>query len=151
MKKHLTYLATTALLASPALAQDLTVTSFGGAYGAAQMEHMIEPYMKHSGTNVLFEDYGGGVAEIVGRQLRALGDAGQSLCVTHLPQVAAQAHQHLHIEKRSSDNETRTEMAQLDEAGRVRELARMLGGVKLSNQTLAHAREMLAASQNSAH
>ncbi|AYE84836.1 MAG: ABC transporter substrate-binding protein [Sulfitobacter sp.] len=64
MKKHLTYLATTALLASPVLAQDLTVTSFGGAYGAAQMEHMIEPYMKESGTNVLFEDYGGGVAEM---------------------------------------------------------------------------------------
>ena len=64
MKKHLTYLATTALLASPVLAEDLTVTSFGGAYGAAQMEHMIEPYMKESGTNVLFEDYGGGGAEM---------------------------------------------------------------------------------------
>ncbi|SDF23420.1 ABC transporter substrate-binding protein [Sulfitobacter delicatus] len=64
MKKHLSYLATAALIASPALAEDLTVTSFGGAYGAAQMEHMIEPYMKESGTNVLFEDYGGGVAEM---------------------------------------------------------------------------------------
>ncbi|NUH67069.1 ABC transporter substrate-binding protein [Sulfitobacter sp. S0837] len=64
MKKHLSYLATAALIASPAMAEDLTVTSFGGAYGAAQMEHMIQPYMDKSGTNVLFEDYGGGVAEM---------------------------------------------------------------------------------------
>ncbi|MDF3381935.1 MULTISPECIES: ABC transporter substrate-binding protein [unclassified Sulfitobacter] len=64
MKKHLSYLATAALIASPALAEDLTVTSFGGAYGAAQMEHMIQPYMDKSGTNILFEDYGGGVAEM---------------------------------------------------------------------------------------
>ena len=64
MKKHLSYLATAALIASPAMAEDLTVTSFGGAYGAAQMEHMIQPYMDKSGTNILFEDYGGGVAEM---------------------------------------------------------------------------------------
>ncbi|MFG6518008.1 ABC transporter substrate-binding protein [Sulfitobacter sp. 1A13496] len=64
MKKHLSYLATAALIASTALAEDLTVTSFGGAYGAAQMEHMIQPYMDKSGTNILFEDYGGGVAEM---------------------------------------------------------------------------------------
>ncbi|OLO05785.1 MULTISPECIES: DNA repair protein RecN [Salinicola] len=93
----------------------------------------------------------GATAEIVGQLLRRLGHDAQVMTVTHLPQVAAQAHQHLHIEKRSSDDETHTEMAQLDDAGRVRELARMLGGVKLSNRTLAHAREMLAASQSSAH
>ena len=64
MKKHLTLLATAALTASPALAQDLTVTSFGGSYGAAQMEHMIQPFMDETGVNILFEDYGGGVAEM---------------------------------------------------------------------------------------
>jgi putative spermidine/putrescine transport system substrate-binding protein len=65
MKKHLTLLATAAALtASPLVAQDLTVTSFGGAYGAAQMEHMIEPFMAETGVNVLFEDYGGGIAEM---------------------------------------------------------------------------------------
>lgn len=93
----------------------------------------------------------GATAEIVGQLLRRLGSDAQVMTVTHLPQVAAQAHQHLHIEKHSSDDATRTLMSQLDEAGRVRELARMLGGVKLSNRTLAHAREMLAASQRSAH
>lgn len=53
-----------ALGAQGAVAQDLTVTSFGGAYGAAQKEHMIDPYVASSGTNILFEDYGGGVAEM---------------------------------------------------------------------------------------
>jgi putative spermidine/putrescine transport system substrate-binding protein len=64
MKKHLTLLATLALTASPLVAQDLTVTSFGGAYGAAQQEHMIDPFMAETGVNVLFEDYGGGIAEM---------------------------------------------------------------------------------------
>ena len=56
--------AALAIGATGAMAQDLTVTSFGGAYGAAQQKHMIDPYMKESGVNVLFEDYGGGVAEM---------------------------------------------------------------------------------------
>jgi len=64
MKKHLTLLATLALTASPLAAQDLTVTSFGGAYGAAQKKHMIDPFVAATGTNILFEDYGGGVAEM---------------------------------------------------------------------------------------
>ncbi|MGM0702029.1 DNA repair protein RecN [Halomonas faecis] len=93
----------------------------------------------------------GAVAEIVGRLLRRLGNGGQVMTVTHLPQVAAQAHQHLHIAKQAREDATRTEMALLDEAGRVSELARMLGGVKLSDRTLAHAREMLDAGQFSAH
>ncbi|MDE0969511.1 MAG: ABC transporter substrate-binding protein [Octadecabacter sp.] len=64
MNKHLTLLVTLALTASPLMAQDLTVTSFGGAYGAAQREHMIDPFMAETGVNVLFEDYGGGIAEM---------------------------------------------------------------------------------------
>ena len=93
----------------------------------------------------------GATAEIVGQLLRKLGKNGQVMTVTHLPQVAAQAHQHLHIEKRAKRNTTLTNMALLDESGRVSELARMLGGVNLSEQTLAHAREMLNASQNPPH
>jgi len=53
-----------AVTVSAAIADDLTVVSFGGAYGAAQKKHMIDPYMKESGTNILFEDYSGGVAEL---------------------------------------------------------------------------------------
>lgn len=93
----------------------------------------------------------GATAEIVGQLLRRLGSNGQVLTVTHLPQVAAQAHQHLHIHKQDEDDTTLTRMTLLDEAGRVGELARLLGGVKLSDQTLAHAREMLNASQHPRH
>lgn len=92
----------------------------------------------------------GATAEIVGQLLRRLGDNGQVMTVTHLPQVAAQAHHHLHIEKQAKRDTTLTRMALLDEAGRVSELARMLGGVNLSDRTLAHAREMLDASQQGA-
>ncbi|GHE20975.1 DNA repair protein RecN [Halomonas urumqiensis] len=93
----------------------------------------------------------GATAEIVGQLLRRLGESGQVMTVTHLPQVAAQAHQHLHIEKQAKRDTTLTRMAVLDEAGRVSELARMLGGVTLSDHTLAHAREMLDASQRPHH
>ena len=93
----------------------------------------------------------GATAEIVGQLLRRLGEQGQVMTVTHLPQVAAQAHRHLHIEKRAEQETTLTRMALLDEAGRVGELARMLGGVNLSERTLAHAREMLDASQRPHH
>ncbi|MCM5705232.1 DNA repair protein RecN [Larsenimonas salina] len=90
----------------------------------------------------------GATAEIVGQLLRELGGRGQVMCVTHLPQVAAQAHQHLHIEKQADEHQTHTSMLLLDRQGRVRELARMLGGVHLSQQTLAHAREMLKSGQS---
>ncbi|MCD6008582.1 DNA repair protein RecN [Halomonas sp. IOP_31] len=93
----------------------------------------------------------GATAEIVGQLLRRLGENGQVMTVTHLPQVAAQAHHHLHIEKQAEEDTTQTQMVLLDSAGRVRELARMLGGVKLSDRTLAHAREMLDASQQARH
>lgn len=93
----------------------------------------------------------GATAEIVGQLLRRLGNNGQIMTVTHLPQVAAQAHQHLHISKHADDDDTLTRMALLDEAGRVGELARMLGGMTLTEQTLAHAREMLSASQRPHH
>jgi DNA repair protein RecN (Recombination protein N) len=86
---------------------------------------------------------GGGVAEIVGRQLRALGSSGQSLCVTHLPQVAAQAAHHLHVAKQVSNGSTATRITRLDADDRVEELARMLGGVELTAQTRAHAADMI--------
>jgi DNA repair protein RecN (Recombination protein N) len=86
---------------------------------------------------------GGAVAEIVGRLLRTLGTARQVLCVTHLPQVAAQAHQHLQVRKESQDDQTHTRIASLDPEARVDEIARMLGGTAITAKTLAHAREMI--------
>jgi DNA repair protein RecN (Recombination protein N) len=86
---------------------------------------------------------GGAVAEVVGRQLRALGEHRQVLCVTHLAQVAAQAHHHLQVSKHKGKADTRTRIQVLDADSRVQEVARMLGGVEVTDQTVAHAREMV--------
>jgi DNA repair protein RecN (Recombination protein N) len=87
---------------------------------------------------------GGRVAEMVGRRLRELGEQRQVLCVTHLPQVASLASQHLRISKVSDGKSTRTRVQQLGGDERVEELARMLGGVDITQKTLDHAAEMLA-------
>jgi DNA repair protein RecN (Recombination protein N) len=89
---------------------------------------------------------GGRVAEIVGRMLRALGASGQVLCVTHLPQVAALGHHHVRITKSANGGATHIDISLLDRAARIDELARMLGGVTITKQTVAHARAMLEAS-----
>ena len=86
---------------------------------------------------------GGAVAEVVGKLLRTLAEQAQVLCVTHLPQVAAQGHQHLQVTKTSDGKSVETSLSRLQDEGKVQEIARMLGGVKITQQTLAHAREML--------
>ncbi len=86
---------------------------------------------------------GGGTAERVGRLMRTIGSSAQVMCVTHQPQVAAQAHQHYQVSKVSGDDATHTRIRTLDKKQRSEELARMLGGVEITQQTLAHAREML--------
>lgn len=91
---------------------------------------------------------GGAVAEVVGQKLRALGAERQVLCVTHLPQVAAQGHAHLRVSKHSDGDTTRTQIDKLDAAGRRDELARMLGGVEISRETRAHAKQMLERAQS---
>ncbi len=90
---------------------------------------------------------GGAVAEKVGQKLRALGSRRQVLCVTHLPQVAAQGHAQLRVSKHSIAEQTHTRIESLDAAARRDELARMLGGVAIGRETLAHAAAMLAAAQ----
>lgn len=87
---------------------------------------------------------GGGIAEIVGQKLNQLSSNRQVLCVTHLPQVAAQAHQHLYVEKQHHADMTASQVRLLDDKERVLETARMLGGVEMTKNTLAHAKEMLS-------
>lgn len=87
---------------------------------------------------------GGGIAEIVGRYLRTLGANRQVLCVTHLPQVASQAGQHFRVAKHSDARQAVTQIESLTGKDRVEELARMLGGIKITATTRQHAREMLA-------
>lgn len=86
---------------------------------------------------------GGATAEVVGRLLRELGERTQVLCVTHLPQVAAQAHHHFQVQKQVARDHALTRICALDRQARVEELARMLGGVELTDRTLDHAREMI--------
>lgn len=85
---------------------------------------------------------GGGVAEIVGQKLAALAGHHQVLCITHLPQIAKFGDHHFAIAKNVHEGRTRTTIQPLDDPERIRELARMLGGVEMTQATLDHAREM---------
>jgi len=86
---------------------------------------------------------GGAVAEIVGRKLRELGRRRQVLCVTHLPQVAACAHHHYRVNKTKAEDRTESQVEILDDDGRIGELARMLGGVDITDATRAAAADLL--------
>lgn len=87
---------------------------------------------------------GGGVAEVVGRLLKKLGGRHQVLCVTHLPQVASQAAAHFQVSKTMADGVPVSRIVKLEDKARVEEIARMLGGVEITETTRRHAREMLA-------
>jgi DNA repair protein RecN (Recombination protein N) len=88
---------------------------------------------------------GGGVAEIVGNSLHELSQRRQVLCVTHLPQLASQADRHFRVSKITDGRATRTIVKALGNAERVEEIARMLGGIEITDRTRAHASEMLQA------
>ncbi len=95
---------------------------------------------------------GGGIAEIVGQHLRTLGSsnknkANQVICITHLAQVASQAHQHLRVEKQTQKKQTTSQVVTLNEEQRRQEIARMLSGVDITEQSLAHADEMIERAQ----
>ncbi|MDH5546846.1 MAG: DNA repair protein RecN [Gammaproteobacteria bacterium] len=86
---------------------------------------------------------GGGTAEVVGQLLRQLGNKRQVICITHQPQVAAQGHHHYLVKKSSGKSETFTQFQALTDEQRQHEVARMLGGVQITETSLSHAREML--------
>lgn len=86
---------------------------------------------------------GGGVAEVVGRLLKRLGQGYQVLCVTHLAQVASQANQHFRVSKTSHATGTSSHIEVLDHKSRVEEIARMMGGLEITAATRKHARELL--------
>ena len=91
---------------------------------------------------------GGPTAEIVGQLLRRLGDRGQVMTVTHLPQVAAQGHQHLFVHKVRDSEVTRTAVSKLSKNERIEEVARMLGGIDLTKESLAHAKKMVVTAKS---
>jgi DNA repair protein RecN (Recombination protein N) len=86
---------------------------------------------------------GGAVAEVVGNLLRELGARHQVLCVTHLPQVAARAQQHFQVSKQNVKGKTQSSIALLQPQERIEEVARMLGGIKITSTTREHAKELL--------
>jgi DNA repair protein RecN (Recombination protein N) len=100
------------------------------------------------GKTLIFDEVdagiGGRVADVVGMRLRALGERFQVLCITHLPQISAQATTHFRIEKNVRGGRTLTSVDRLSEAGRVDEIARMIGGTVVTDHVRATARELLA-------
>jgi DNA repair protein RecN (Recombination protein N) len=86
---------------------------------------------------------GGATAEVVGDKLRSLAGYHQILCITHLPQIASKGKTHFMVEKQVLDGRARTVISELDYEERVREIARLLGGKKVSQKAFAHARELL--------
>ena len=86
----------------------------------------------------------GRIADVVGRKLKSLSRARQTICITHLPQIARMADTHLAVHKTVSNGRTVTRVIELEEDERARELAKLLGGEKISALTMEHAREMLS-------
>ena len=127
--------------------KSLARVASGGELSRISLAVQVAYCQKSSALCMVFDEVdagiGGGVAEIVGRQLRDLGERAQVLCVTHLAQVASQAHGQFRVTKLSDGKITRTQVKPLSAGERVDEIARMLGGVDITDQARAHAREML--------
>jgi len=125
----------------------LTKVASGGELSRISLAIQVTTASDKSTPTMIFDEVdsgiGGGIAEIVGQKLRSLSHNRQVLCVTHLPQVAAQAHHHLYVEKNNQTDITASTVRLLTDAERIPEVARMLGGVTITANTLAHAQEML--------
>ncbi len=92
---------------------------------------------------------GGATSETVGRKLKRVAQGQQVLCITHLPQVAVFADQHLHVAKRVDNGRTATAVTPLDKKARIEEISRMLGGAVITDTTRSHAGELLATARSS--
>jgi DNA repair protein RecN (Recombination protein N) len=115
-------------------------------------EGAVKPKKKNPTPRTLVFDeidigIGGRAAEAVGQKLKSLSRGQQVLCVTHLPQIAAFADQHLVVEKREADGRTKTQIRVLDDRASTHEVARMLSGAKVTETSLQHAAQMIAGSR----
>jgi DNA repair protein RecN (Recombination protein N) len=130
--------------------RSLAKVASGGELSRISLAIQVATFRVASVPTLIFDEVdsgiGGRVAEIVGRLLKKLGDSYQVLCVTHLPQVAAAADQQWQVSKAVENGVTLSRIEVLDGEQRVEEIARMLGGVKITETTLKHAAEMLGAS-----
>ncbi|GGK65139.1 DNA repair protein RecN [Amphritea balenae] len=128
-------------------ARPLNKIASGGELSRISLAIQVITAQSSSTPSLIFDEVdvgiGGAIAEVVGRLLRQLGEHSQVMVVTHQPQVAAQGHQHLFVSKQSDKNKTHTRIDQLNIDQRVGEVARMLGGIDVTETSLDHAREML--------
>ncbi|SIQ72253.1 DNA repair protein RecN [Marinobacterium stanieri] len=130
-------------------ARALAKVASGGELSRISLAIQVITAQSSSTPTLVFDEVdvgiGGGIAEVVGRMLHALGKRVQILCVTHQPQVAAQGDQHLFVSKNGKTTGKQTRVSRLSDKQRVEEVARMLGGVDITRTTLTHAQEMLSA------
>jgi DNA repair protein RecN (Recombination protein N) len=134
-------------------AKPLTKVASGGELSRISLAIQVISAANVQVPTMIFDEVdvgiGGGVAEVVGEQLHALSGNTQVICVTHLAQVACQAGHHFMVSKLASSNVTQTQIRRLSADERVQEIARMMGGKEITEQTLAHADEMIARAQTS--
>lgn len=130
---------------------DLGKIASGGELARISLAIQVVTAGKRTVPTLIFDEVdvgiGGGVAEIVGQHLRLLATSQQVICITHLPQVASQAHQQLQVTKNFSADSTYIEIQELSRHQRIEEIARMLGGMELTEKTRSHAEEMLDKAQ----
>jgi len=124
----------------------------GGELSRISLCMQLATLETHKVPTIVFDEVdsgvGGAVAETVGNLLRQLGSRAQVLCVTHLPQVAAQAHHHMLISKSVNKGKTSTAVSMLDRKRTRDEIARMLGGAKITTKSRQHAQEMLDSAES---
>lgn len=131
--------------------QPLSKVASGGELSRISLAIQVATSEVASLPTMIFDEVdvgiGGGIAEVVGEKMQQLGASKQIFSITHLPQVASHGHQHLFIQKQTKGNVTSTSVTALNDNERVEELARMLGGKELTEQTRTHAKEMLQTAQ----
>lgn len=127
--------------------QPLGKVASGGELARISLAISVILSMRSSLPTLIFDEVdtgvGGAVAEMIGRHLQNLSIGRQVFCVTHLPQVASFGHHHFVVAKTKGETSTTTTIRQLNDKGRIDEIARMLGGVKLTEATFDHAKEMI--------
>ncbi|WP_394200269.1 DNA repair protein RecN [Shewanella waksmanii] len=127
--------------------QPIGKVASGGELSRIGLGIQVITAKKVSTPTLIFDEVDVGIsgptAAVVGRMLRSLGESTQVFCVTHLPQVAGNGHQHMFVNKQSKAGQTETSMTPLDKDQRLQELARLLGGDTITDNTLANAKELL--------
>lgn len=129
--------------------QPLSKVASGGELSRIALAIQVITARKMDTPALIFDEVDVGIsgptAAVVGKMLRQLGESTQVMCVTHLPQVAGCGHQHFYVSKETDGAMTETHMRPLDKRARLQELARLLGGSEVTRNTLANAKELLAA------